>query len=329
MTFILSIYALFVYGKILITKFDKKTAFVSVSIICVSLLALALWGKRTAPYNFLFFISSLTLIFTFNQFWILRFKRKFYSVSALVFQIPLFLLPLFKSNLSLRMSFFVFGFSFIIGILIDQFFTSPYPFSSYFEFEFYRSIKSKHRLPTSKLQSYLRNNLNNFVLAQIFMRNFNAADESEKLQFQKNLLPSLLIYWVSKKSFNSLHPLARAFNQLALNDIKENFTFYNLNNMDLPWIHDLFRCGCWKVGIYLLDQYLLTNKQSNMFASSILWSDRILNDLKRASFDDESIEQWLMDYRERFAGTPLATKIQHIYHNKDDWFEKSFRFAAI
>jgi hypothetical protein len=213
--------------------------------------------------------------------------------------------------------------------LLDQYFSSPYPFASYFEFDFYRSSKNKFRLSISKMQSYLKNNLGNFVVGQLFVKNYVGASASEKLEFQKDLLPSLLIYWVSKQNLSSLHPMAKAFNQLALDDIKENLTFYDLNNMDLPWIHDVFRCGCWKIGIYLLDQYLLTNKQSKMYTSSLMWSDKILNDLKRASFDDENIENWLMEYRERFKGTPLAAKIHLVYHNKDDWFEKSYRFAAI
>ena len=227
------------------------------------------------------------------------------------------------------MNFLLFGFSFILGLLLDQFFTSPYPFNSYFEFNFFKSSKNKKRLAIVPMQNYLKNNIGNFVLGQVFIRSYITANASEKLQFQKDLLPRLFIFWVSRKSFTPMHPMARTFNELDLNDIKENFTFYDLSNMDLPWIHDLFRCGCWKVGIYLLDQYLLTNKQSRMYTSSILWADRILNDLKRASFDNEHIEQWLMSYRSRFVGTPLATKIQHVYHNKDDWFEKSIRFAAI
>lgn len=329
MTLLLSLYALIIYGKILITKFDKKSAFISTVVIALGLLGASIWGKRLAPYSFLFFLSALTLIFSFNQVWTLQIKRKFYSLPAFLFQIPLILFPLVKGHMSIKMSFLVFGFSFITGLLLEQFFSSPYPFSSFFEYEFYRSAKNKLRLPIPKLQSYLKSNLGNFVIGQLFVKSFNAAGAPEKMQFQKDLLPSLMIYWVSRKSFSSMHPLARLFNQISLDDIKENFTFYDLSNMDLPWIHDLFRCGCWKVGLYLLDQYLLTNKQSNMYASSILWSDRILNDLKRASFDEELIEEWLMEYRERFVGTPVSTKIQHVYHNKDDWFEKSFRFAAI
>lgn len=329
MTFLLSIYALFIFGKILITKFDKKTALTLVTMIGLGLIGIYFMGTRTSPYRFLFFISGLTFIFSINQMWIVQIKRKFYTLPALVFQIPIIFLTIFKDSTSPRMSFLVFGFAFIIGLLLDQFFASPHPFSSYSEFEFYKSSKNKNRLAVAKLQSYLKNNLGNFVLGQTFVKNYNDAQASEKLHFQKDLLPKLLIYWVSKSTFSSMHPMAKTFNQLSLDDIKENFTFYDLSNMDLPWIHDLFRCGCWKVGLYLLDQYLLTNKQSAMYPSSILWSDRILNDLKRASFDDETIEEWLMDYRKRFIGTPLATKIQHIYHNKDDWFEKSYRFAAI
>ncbi len=329
MIFALSLYSLLVFRKILITKFNKKSALISACLIAFGLLTLSAFARRTAPYSFVFFVSALTLIFSFNQMWVVQIKRKFYSLPAVVFQLPLLLIPIYKSEMSARMDFLVFGFSFITGLLLDQFFSSPYPFSSFFEFEFYKSIKNKNRLPIPKLQEYLKRNLGNFVLGQIFVKNYNEAGASEKLQFQKDLLPSLLIYWVSRKSFSSMHPMARNFNQIELGDIKENFTFYDLSNMDLPWIHDLFRCGCWKVGIYLLDQYLLTNKQSNMYASSILWSDRILHDLKKASFDDETIEQWLMNYRDRFAGTPISTKIQHVYYNKDDWFEKSFRFAAI
>lgn len=318
-----------IYAKILVTKFNRKTMWISCALLLVGFVFAALWGKRTSFYNFLFFTSSLTLIFSMNQMWVLQLKRKFYSLPSIVFQIPLLLIPLYKTQMSPRMSFLVFGFSFITGLLLEQFFSSPYPFSSFFEFEFYRSKKNKAKLPVPQLQTYLKNNLGNFVLGQIFIRSYNEASASEKLQFQKELLPSLLIYWVSRKSFNSMHPMARSFNQLATADIKENFTYYDLNNMDLPWIHDVFRCGAWKIGLYLLDQYLLTNKQSKMYTSSLLWSDRILNDLKRASFDDETIENWLMEYRERFKGTPLSTKIQLVYHNKDDWFEKSFRFASI
>lgn len=333
MTFILSvfafIYALIIFGKILITKFDKRSALVGIGIIASGSIGTVIWGSPAGPYSFIFFASALTMIFSFNQMWIFQIKRKFYTLPAVVFQLPLIIGPLLKSQLSWRMSFLAFGFSFIIGLILDQFFTTPYPFCSYFEFQFYRKTKNKSSLSIPILQNYLKNNLDNFVLGQLFVRTYITASASDKLLYQKDLLPRLLIYWVSKKSFNSMHPMARSFNQLEIADIKESFTFYDLNNRDLPWIHDLFRCGCWKVGIYLLDQYLLTNKQSNMYAASILWSDRILNDLKRVSFDDEGIEQWLMNYRDRFKGTPLATKIQHIYHNKDDWFDKSYRFAAI
>ncbi len=329
MTLIFIVFALLVYGKILTTKFNKRSAIVSVAIVALGLIGFSIWAKRTAPYNLLFIVSALTLIFSFSQIWTLKLRRKFYSLPAVLFHVPLLLVPFFKSNMPMKISFLVFGFSFISGLLLEHFFASPYPFKSFFEFEFYRSSKYKNRLPIPQLQTYLKSNLGNFVLGHVFTKGFNAAGATEKLQYQKELLPSLLIYWVSRKSFSSMHPMARSFNQISLDDIKENFTFYDLTNRDLSWIHDLFRCGCWKVGVYLLDQYLLTNKQSNLFASSLLWSDRILNDLKRASFDDENIEQWLMEYRERFVGTPLSTKILHVYHNKDDWFEKSYRFAAI
>ncbi|MBL7556149.1 MAG: hypothetical protein JNM24_10030 [Bdellovibrionaceae bacterium] len=329
MTFILGVYALMITAKILVTKFNKKSMWIACGVLLLGLISTAIWGKRAAFYNFVFLVSSATLILSMNQMWIIQIKRKFYSLPAIVFQIPLLLIPLYKTQMSPKLSFLVFGFSFIMGLLIDQFFSSPYPFSSYFEFNFYRSEKNKSKLPVAELQTYLKNNLANFVLGQIFIRNYNEASETDKRQYQKELLPSLLTYWVSKTSFTSMHPMAKAFNQLDMADIKESFTYYDLNNMDLPWIHDVFRCGCWKVGIYLLDQYLLTNKQSKMYTSSLLWSDRILNDLKRVSFDDESIENWLMDYRDRFKGTPLSTKIQLVYHNKDDWFEKSYRFAAL
>lgn len=326
---IFGIYALAVYAKILLTKFNKKSMWISCGVIAVGLLGSYLFGKRTSIYTFIFIVSSATLLFSMNQMWVLPFKRKFYSLPGFIFQIPLLLIPLYNIQFSARLGFLVFGFSFILGLVLDQLFSSPTPFSSSFEYEFYRRMKNKMTLPVVEIQNYLKNNLGNFVLAQLFIKKYVGASASEKIHFQKDLLPSLLIYWVSKGSFNSLHPLAKTFNQLELADIKENFTFYDLNNMDLPWIHDVFRCGCWKIGLYLLDQYLLTNKQSKMYASSLLWSDRILNDLKKVSFDEESIENWLMDYRDRFQGTPLSAKIQLVYHNKDDWFEKSFRFAAI
>lgn len=297
--------------------------------IFFGMLGTSLWGKKTSFYNFIFFVSSMLLVFSMNQIWVAQIKRKFYSLPALVFYIPLLFQPLYKMQLPLRMSFLLFGFAFIAGLLLDQFFSSPYPFSSYFEFKFYRSKKDKSSLSVTQLQQYLKNNLGNFVLGQLFIKSYNQAPAANKLKFQKDLLPILLMYWVSKKSFTSIHPMAKLFNQLDMPDIKENFTYYDLNNLDLPWIHDVFRCGCWKVGLYLLDQYLLTNKQSKMYASSLLWSDRILTDLKRVSFEDETIENWLMEYRERFKGTPLSTKIQLVYHNKDDWFEKSYRFAAL
>ncbi|MBL7542339.1 MAG: hypothetical protein JNL11_00915 [Bdellovibrionaceae bacterium] len=329
MTFLLSIYALAIYAKILTTKFNKKTALIVSSLILLGFIITFTRGKSAPFYLFTFFISSTTLLFSMNQLWILKIKRKFYTVPAIIFQIPLLLSPLYKMQLNTRMCFLFFGFSFIIGLLLDQFLTSPQPFASFFEYAFYRSEKNKYRLHIPQMQNYLRNNLGNFVLGQLFIRKYIGASASEKIHYQKDLLPSLVIYWVSKKSFTSMHPMAKTFNQLDIADIKENFTFYDLSNMDLPWIHDVFRCGCWKIGLYLLDQYLLTNKQSSMYTASLLWSDRILNDLKRVSFDEESIETWLMDYRERFQGTPLSAKIQLVYHNKDDWFEKSYRFAAI
>lgn len=329
MTFILGAYTLIISAKILVTKFNKTFMWICCGFLLLGLMSSVIWDKNTTFYNFIFLVSSITLIFSVNQVWVLQIKRKFYTLPAVVFQIPLLLIPLYRTQMSPRLSFLVFGFSFVTGLLLDHFFSSPHPFFSYFEFNFYRSKKNKSKLPVVELQSYLENNLGNFVLGQIFIKNYNTASESDKRQFKKELLPSLLTYWVSNKSFTSMCPMAKSFNQLSLADIKESFTYYDLNNRDLPWIHDMFRCGCWKVGLYLLDQYLLTNKQSKMYASSLLWSDRILNDLKRASFDDETIENWLMDYRERFHGTPLSVKIQLVYHNKDDWFEKSYRFAAL
>lgn len=329
MTFILCLYAIAVYAKILITKFNKKSMLISCGLAALAMISVMLWGKRTAIFSLVFCLSSASLLLAMNQMWVLQIRRKFYSLPAVVFQIPLLLIPLYKMQTSPRLTFLIFGFSFIIGLVVDQFFASPNPFASAFEYDFYRRSKNKNKLAATEVQAFLKNNLGNFVLGQIFVKNYIAASASEKIHFQKDLLPSLLTYWVSKNKFNSLHPLAKTFNQLELADIKENFTFYDLNNMDLPWIHDIFRCGCWKIGIYLLDQYLLTNKQSKMYTSSLLWSDRILNDLKKVSFDEESIENWLMDYRDRFQGTPLSAKIQLVYHNKDDWFEKSFRFAAI
>lgn len=329
MTLVLSIYALAIYAKTLVTKFDKKSMWISCAVMLIGLIATMVWGKKATFYNLVFCISSTTLIFSMNQIWVTQVKRKFYALPAIIFYIPLLLLPLHQMQMSARLSFLVFGFSFITGLLLDQFFSSPYPFTSYFEFRFYRSVKNKSTLPAAQIQRYLKNNLGNFVLGQIFVRNYNEAPAADRLHYQKDLLPSLLIYWVSKKSITPMHSMMRSFNQLPFSDIKENFTYYDLSNMDLPWIHDVFRCGCWKIGIYLLDQYLLTNKQSKMYTSSLLWSDRILNDLKRASFEDETIENWLMEYKERFKGTPLSAKIQMIYHNKDDWFEKSYRFAAL
>lgn len=329
MTLVLSFYALMVYAKILITKFDRKTMFLSSAVILGMMVLTFSFGKRTAAYNLIYFMTALHLAFSLNQNWTVQLRRKFYTLPAIIFQLPLLAIPIFKTQLSWKMNFLLFGFSFIAGLALDQYFSSPFPFSSYFEYDFYRSSKGKIQNSMSQVQNFLKGNLGNFVFGQLFIRNYIEADPTEKRQLQKDLLPSLLIYWVSKKSLSSLHPMAKTFNQLSLDDIKENFTFYDLNNLDLPWIHDVFRTGCWKIGLYLLDQYLLTNKQSKMYTSSLMWSDRVLTDLKKVSFDEESIENWLMDYHGRFRGTPISTKIQLIYHNKDDWFEKSYRFAAL
>lgn len=329
MTIVLSIYALAIYAKILITKFNQRTMMISCGVMLASLALTYTLGKKNSIYTLIFFLSSSNLILAFNQIWIIPFKRKLYRLPALVLLLPLLLIPLFKTQFPWKVNFFVFGFSFLLGLALDLFFSSPYPFVSYFEYRFYKSSKNNLQNSVTSLQSHLKNNLGNFVLGQAFVKSYVQALPSAKSHFPRDLLVNLLIFWVSKKSISSLHPLAKEFNQLSLDDIKDNFTFYDLNNGDLPWIHDVFRTGCWKVGLYVLDQYLLTNKQSQMYASSLLWSDRILTDLKKVSFDDETIETWLMDYRERFKGTPLSTKIQLVYHNKDDWFEGASRFAAI
>lgn len=267
---------------------------------------------------------SLTSRFLFWQ------KRKYYQVLSfwvmLIPAVSAFFISPYKFKTTLPFTFL--GLS--IGFVLDQIIRSNLSIQSILKEKHFQAIKPNLDSHFAEFSKLIENEEDSPYLTAYYLKTVLKMSQSGILGDEK--IPALYRiskFWCSQAFINPLSSIPKLFQSLNLKDIQYHFTFFDLNQEDLPWIQDLFRCGCWKIGLYALDQFLVSNKQSGLYTSSLLWSDKILNDLKKISFDDETIENWLMDYKNTITGTPLSAKIQLIYHNKDDWFEKSFRHAVI
>lgn len=288
--------------------------------------------KSSVFHSFIVFGLTFLAAFSFSSTYTFNLKRKFYSFQTTL--IPLLSLGLFlissKSNFNLSkktlLAIFV---GIVLGVIVDALQNLPFGFRSLKEYNFFRKYLQSKKTDVASLTEAFNLNYTNFSVAKELVSQI----ENQTLFFKsanlnKNLL-HCLFYWTQQPSFNSMNPLSQKFNQLSFETFKRELVAFDLDDQDVDLLFNLIRCGCWKPGIFLLDQYLVSNKLSAKYPSTLIFVDKFLNDLKRVSFEDETIENWLKSYGETFRGTPVSQKIHLIYHNKDDWFHRDLRYASV
>lgn len=283
----------------------------------------------------LVFLFTFLTCFAFGSKMIFSRKRKFFSLSLT--HLPFFSLMLvlilnllagpkitstFKEIVALSSGA-------LIGLIFQALVFIPYGFNSYKEY-FHFMVFTKNKTDNFKsLITCLTINPANWLTTKELLTQINAKDLDQNKEGLQKVLVNLVFYWTQQTQFNSLNPLVKKINDISFEQIKKNLVVFDLTDSDVDLIFNIFRCGCWKPGLFILDQYLVANKLSLKYPSALIFADKFIHDLKKASFDDESIENWLKYYSAIFKGTPISQKINLIYHNKDDWFNPEIRHAAL
>lgn len=281
---------------------------------------------------FILFSLSLLMAYSFSSTYTYKIKRNFYSfqmtllptlalVLSMVFMKPSVLLS--KYNFASILS------GIILGLLLDSLQGLPFGFQSRKEYSFFKKYLQSKKMDLAALTKAFKLNYTNFITTKEIVSLIEQQSEFFKSESLDKALLHSLFYWTQQPHFNSMNPLAARFNQLSFETFKRELVAFDLADKDIELLFNLIRCGCWKPGLFLLDQYLVSNKFSAKYPSTLIFVDKFLNDLKKVSFDDETIEVWLKTYGEVFKGTPVSQKISLIYHNKDDWFQKDIRYAAL
>lgn len=284
-------------------------------------------------------------------------ERQFFSLPMVVFPLSLTLLTLIQAinlssttrallesaNKSASMSLFWNKPYFIIciaGLFLGA--TLGFVFKNLFKLP----NGFKHEVEVENIKKYLKNKNQFHLLNQTLVRNpahlfsmrellnvvLNSQKENEVGQVDSGIneilssyngLKLSLFYWAKQDFLNSFHPMVEKINQLNFKSLNKYYYFLDLNDQDLDCIYNLFKAGSWKMGLFLMDQYLKNNKQSKQYTSALIFADRYLQDLKKISFDEETIETWLLQYSEYFKGSPISQKISMMFYNKEDWFSDS------
>lgn len=310
-------------------KFSKSTALIAGLMMLTGSLILSHLMKVQNYNLFLYFMFSFYTIYSMSMILKIQVKRKIYAVS--LFLIPLMgvLANIIEQPLNAKKALLAIVVGLIIGFISEALTSLPFGFQSFKEFFYFQQYLNSKRKDIKYLIQCLEINISNFVTTkELFSQIMKNQELAKTLDFKKTMVNSLF-YWTQKEHFNSMNPLVQRFNAFEFEQLKKNFAVYDLSDSDVELIFNIFRCGCWKPGLFILDQYLIGNKLSSKYPSTLIFADKFLNDLKKVSFDDESIEYWLQQYSEVFKGTPIAQKINLVYHNKDDWFNRDRHYAAV
>lgn len=317
---------------ILENKYSRKVA-VNGALFCLSLLLISKLIMKSTAYNYtqLLLLSMMTILTAFSTY-TLEIKRKYISFPLFLLPISLVVLHTFIFNPESLLSKVYLGTIIgggVIGTLLSMVIYLPLGFQSLKEFNLFNIyLKSSKKDITALIAAQQLNITNFFITIELMNFLIKAKDNSYDNNIKKLLLNSLF-YWTQQPTFNSLNPLVTKFNSLNFEQLKKFFVVYDLSDNDVELLFKIFRCGCWKPGLFILDQYLISNKFSTKYPSTLIFADKFLLDLKKISFDDESIEYWLKNYSTQFKGSPISQKINLIYHNTDDWFNRDIRYAAI
>lgn len=317
----------------ILEKKNSKVFAASSSIILLCSCLILNQTLKPAIFNrFIIFSFALAMAFTFSSVYTFRIKRKFYSFQMTLLPLLLFSIFIFSQKPSALLGKYnllamILGLA--VGFLLDTAQGLPFGFQSKKEYTFFKRYLQSKKTDLSALTESFKMNYKNFNVTKELVSQMELNHEFYKSQSLDKSLLNSLFFWTQQSHFNSMNPLAAKFNQLSLETFKRELVAFDLADTDVDLLFNLIRCGCWKPGIFLLDQYLVSNKFSAKYPSTLIFVDKFLNDLKKISFEDESIEIWLKTYAEVFKGTPVSQKISLIYHNKDDWFQKDVRYAAL
>lgn len=317
---------------ILERKFSRMIAITSSAILLGICLVLNQVLKPNTFNYFILFSLSLLMAYSFSSIYIYKIKRSFYSFQMALLPTMALVLSLFfmktpvvlsKYNIASILS------GIFLGFLLDSLQGLPFGFQSSKEYSYFRKYLQSKKMDYTALTEAFKLNYTNFITTKEIVMLVEKQTDFYKSQSLDKALLNSLFYWTQQPHFNSMNPLAAKFNQLGFDTFKRELVAFDLADNDIELLFNLVRCGCWKPGLFLLDQYLVSNKFSAKYTSTLIFADKFLNDLKKVSFDDETIEFWLKSYAEAFKGTPVSQKISLIYHNKDDWFQKDIRYAAL
>lgn len=281
---------------------------------------------------FILFSLSLLMAYSFSSTYTYKIKRNFYSFQMTLLPTLALVLCLVFMKTSVLLSKYNFASilsGIVLGFLLDSLQGLPFGFQSRKEYSFFKKYLQSKKMDLAALTKAFKLNYTNFITTKEIVSLIEQQSEFFKSESLDKALLHSLFYWTQQPHFNSMNPLAARFNQLSFETFKRELVAFDLADKDIELLFNLIRCGCWKPGLFLLDQYLVSNKFSAKYPSTLIFVDKFLNDLKKVSFDDETIEVWLKTYGEVFKGTPVSQKISLIYHNKDDWFQKDIRYAAL
>lgn len=314
---------------ILENKFSTLVAKIgTVSLLLVnSILVYSLTNQNYELY--LLGIFSLITTFSYPLNLKIQLKRRLYSLPLFFFSLLGLCYALFGNSISIKNKIFTLSGGLLLGFLLDLITNLPYGFQSFKEYFYFKEYLKSNKTKLELLIKCLDLNITNFTCLKELLDLITRVPESSKnIQFKQILINSLF-YWSQNENHKVLSPLVSKFNELSFDQLKKDFVIYDLEDNDVNLILNIFRSGCWKPGLFILDQFLVANKFSTKYASTLIFADKYLNDLKKASFDNESIEYWLKTYSECFKGTPISQKINLVYHNKEDWFNRDVQHIAL
>lgn len=317
---------------ILEKKFSKMLAAASSAILLGVCLVLNQLTKPVTFNYFILFSLSLLMAYSFSSTYTYKIKRNFYSFQMTLLPTLALVLCMVFMKTSVLLSKYNFAgilSGIVLGSLLDSLQGLPFGFQSRKEYSFFKKYLQSKKMDLAALTKAFKLNYTNFITTKEIVSLIEQQSEFFKSESLDKALLNSLFYWTQQPHFNSMNPLAARFNQLSFETFKRELVAFDLADKDIELLFNLIRCGCWKPGLFLLDQYLVSNKFSAKYPSTLIFVDKFLNDLKKVSFDDETIEIWLKTYGEVFKGTPVSQKISLIYHNKDDWFQKDIRYAAL
>ncbi len=314
---------------ILENKFSTLVAKIgTVSLLVVnSILIYSLTNQNYGLYLLALFSFITTFSYPLNL--KIQLKRRLYILPLFFFSLLGLCYSLFGNSISIKIKISTLLVGLLLGFLLDFLTNLPYGFQSFKEYFYFKEYLKSNRTNVKLLIKCLELNITNFTCLKELLDLITRAPDSSKNANFNQILINCLFFWSQNENYKMLSPLVLKFNELSFDQLKKDFVIYDLADNDVDLILNIFRSGCWKPGLFILDQFLVANKFSTKYTSTLIFADKYLNDLKKASFDNESIEYWLKTYSECFKGTPISQKINLVYHNKEDWFNRDVQHIAL